>query len=468
MSLPAGVMEPLHWVQENVVQLLYNTNEKRFATYNGSAPEVRNMKAMEKIILAYKTFKVTDMFGDIPFSEAGYGFQDLTLTHPKFDSQQSIYFTCLDYLKWAADSIDVNATTKEPFLSFKKFDNLFYGDMKKWRKLANSLRLRYAIRMYNSAKTESDSIVKAIIDGNLPCFGINDFGMLVDDPYNESACIWPFQLGYRNESKGWSFNQSKDVRMGTNMWRFLSENDSTSGSGIYDPRAYYFFDTNNDNKWKPFPNYPPTATPDGGIPYEYQRDVAYSVKGADCLFSPMNYYLVRDMDYQPDILINGAEVLYLRAEAYMRGIGVAPDEGLAGTAFLDGLQFSLSFWKNVMNNSRLPLGAGFAANVNVPQNLDFISVQNHLVFFTGNSTDKLQEIYTYQWIDFLRQPQEAWSLARRTFNAGTPTTPRQGNQLLQVYRLPIPPTEVAYNTANWTTTFGSTGDNLNQKIWWMK
>jgi hypothetical protein len=49
--------------------------ERRFEAATPS-PELNNMKAMLKILLAYKTFKVTDLFGDIPFSEAGYGYPD--------------------------------------------------------------------------------------------------------------------------------------------------------------------------------------------------------------------------------------------------------------------------------------------------------------------------------------------------------------------------------------------------------
>jgi hypothetical protein len=64
--------------------------EKRFEEYD-ETPSVINMKAMLKITLALKTFKVTDLFGDIPFSEAGYGFHDLSLLRPKYDSQRDIY-----------------------------------------------------------------------------------------------------------------------------------------------------------------------------------------------------------------------------------------------------------------------------------------------------------------------------------------------------------------------------------------
>lgn len=436
--------------------------ERRWASLDTSNHAVLNMMAMEKIVLAFKTFKVTDLFGDIPFSQAGYGYQDINRLRPAFDSQQSIYQSQLESLAWAADHIDPSADDVEPYLTFKTFDNLFMGDLLKWRKFANSLRLRYAIRMYGKEPVLAGRIVQDIIGNFKPTFGVNEFGQLNDNPYTESAVMYPYQLGYRNESKGWSFNQSKDARLGSTIWQLLSSNDSADGSGIFDPRAYYFFDTNNDNKWVAYPNNPsPGMQPDGGIPYEYQRDALYTLKGNDCHYSPVNYHLVRDLDYIPDIFMTGAEVLYLRAEAYMRGIGVPKDVGQAGTEFLSGLQYSLNFWSTIMNGSRLPLGNSFSSDITVPSSVNFISVQNNTNYFSVGESQQLDQIYAQCWLDMFMQPQEAFSLARRTGRTPSDGTP------LSVYRFTIPPTEVSYNEANWLSAFGSGGDGLLEKVWWM-
>lgn len=437
--------------------------ERRWGTPDTSVHEMMNMVAMERIVRAYLTFKVTDLFGDIPYSQAGYGYQDAERLRPEFDSQRDIYVSLLNDLEWAADHIDPTAITKEPFLTFRRFDNLFNGDMAKWKKFANSLRLRYAMRIVK--KIEVDTLAKRtireIINNFEPTFGVNEFGQLNDD-YNESALLYPYQLGYRNESKGWSFNQSKEMRMGTNLWHLVSLHDSTDGSGIFDPRAYYFFDTNNNNKWVAYPNDPPSGLqPDGGIPYEYQRDVAYTLKGNTCLYSPINYYLVRDMDYIPEILITGAEVLFLRAEAYMEGYTGTIDPGQAGTEFLGGLQFSLDFWQHIMSQSKLPLGAPFSRNINVPSNLNFFTVQNSINYFSSTVEEQKRIIYAQEMLDLFWQPQQAFALARRTGK-----TPHEGAPM-NVFRFPIPPTEISYNSTNWSTHYGSSGDLLSTKVWWM-
>lgn len=436
--------------------------ERRWSAYDSTSHAIQTMLSMEKIVLAYKTFKVTDLFGDIPFSEAGYGYQTTAGLRPSFDSQRSIYLTCLEELAWAAEHIDPSAAGDEPLATFIQFDKLFFGDLAKWRKFANSLRLRHAMRMVNREPVLAGEIISDIISNFRPTFGVNEFGQLNDNPYTETAAIYPYALGYRNESKGWSYNQSKDPRLGSTIWQLLSANDSSDGSGIFDPRAFYFFDTNNDNEWAVYPNTPaPGMLPDGGIPYEYQRDVAYTLKGNDCHYSPVNYHLVRDMDYIPDILMTGAEVLYLRAEAFHRGIGVNKDLGQSSTEFLSGLQYSLNFWSSVMNASKLPYGTPFSADVTVPSSVNFISLQNQLGYFSMSESEQLDMIYAQSWLDMFMQPQQAFSLARRTSR-----TPNDGTPL-SVYRFTIPPSEISYNESNWLSSFSGSSDQLTSKVWWM-
>lgn len=449
-------------IWRNYYSLLPNVREleNRFSALDTSTGEVKNMQSMLIILKAFKTFKVTDLFGDIPYFEAGKGFQNFNLLYPRFDTQQSIYLSLLNDLRWASDNIAVNSTTEEPFLTFKNFDNLFSGDMKQWRKFANSLLLRYSMRMVNKEPALAGSIIKDIIENNKPCFGVNDFGQLVLGN-NEVAMLMPSQLGFRNESKGWAYNQSREIRMGSLMWQYMSKHDSTDGSGIFDPRAYYFFETNNYNKWIAYPNDPPASLqPDGGEPYDYQRDNFYSVKGTNCNYSPVNYYLARDMDNVPDVLISGAEVLFLRAEAYHRGIGVSKDIGMATISFLDAINFSLNFWENTMQKSKLPSGVTFQTNITVPSTVNFFSVQQNIEFFTASEQDQLKEIYRQQWIEFFRQPQEAFALSRRTGltpHIGPPAT---------INKFPIPPSEVSNNLTNWLNSYAN-GDDLTQKVWWM-
>ncbi len=436
--------------------------ERRFGTYEES-PEVISMKAMLKIVLALKTFKVTDLFGDIPFSEAGYGFQDLDLLRPRYDKQRDIYLYLLEDLKWAEEHIDESAGAAEPLATFIQFDKLFNGDMLKWRKMANSLRLRHAMRMAEVEPELAGDIIKEIMEENKPVFTGYDF----ITPVLESACLWPAAVGFRNESLSWSFREHKNLRMGSNIWHLLSAHDSIDGSGIFDPRAYIFFETNNEKEWIAYPQVPDAGTPsEGGIPYGSHRDQAgaFNIKGETCLFSPFNYFIIQDMDYMPIILYTGAETHFIKAEAYMRGIGLPVDPEMADIEYMNGINSSVEWWMTVAGNSQLPTSRmTFPEMIEIPENLGVSSVLMRFGSWNAaNNEEILQFVYTQWMLDAFRQPWEAYALARRTGK-----TPREGAPIAH-YRLPYPPSEVEYNSANCARAIADQGgDSPEVKIWWI-
>lgn len=436
--------------------------EKRLESYEES-PGVINMQAMLKITLAMKTFKVTDLFGDIPFSKAGYGFQDLNLLHPGYDSQREIYLQLLEELQWAEENITLAVPLTGAYGTFIGFDKLFNGDMLKWRKLANSLRLRHAMRMSEKEPELAGSIIKEIVDNNLPVILGYDF----INPLLESACLWPSTMGFKNESLNWSFREHNNLRMGSNVWRQLSRHDSIDGSGIFDPRAYIFFETNNANNWIPYPQLPDINTPSsGGIPYGSHRDQlgAFQIKGETCIYSPFNYFVVRDEDFMPIILFTGAETHFILAEAYFRGIGVGMDKVQAEIEYLNGINSSVEWWMQVSLNSKLPSSSmTFPETIPIPSNITPVSVQMQFGFWNATSEEqKLQFIYTQWWLDAFRQPAEAYALARRTA-----LTPREGAALAH-FRLPYPPSESAYNSESMSAAISQQGgDTPEVKLWWI-
>ncbi len=309
--------------------------ENRFDEMDPSG-ELNNMKAMVKIVVAYKTFKLTDIFGDIPFFEAGYGFEDLEKLHPKYDSQRDIYLHLLDELQWCDSIISDTSVTQEPFLTFSDFDGLFNGDVLKWQKFANSLRMRYAMRMSEKEPELAGNIIGEIVENDRPLLLGYDFITYV----GESACMWPAAMGFKNPSVSWSFREHKNLRMGSNIWHQMSENDNINGSGIFDPRAYIFFETNDSSLWRAYPQFPESGTPpSGGIPYDSHRDgaAAFSIKGEDCIYSPFNYFLLYDEDFIPIILtlLEQKSILFWRKHIFVELVFL--DEDMANDEYLNGI-----------------------------------------------------------------------------------------------------------------------------------
>ncbi len=84
--------------------------------------------------------ELTDLFGDVPFSEAFQGYEGNT--RPKFDTQEEVYRRLIQDLREANTLYKKNAK-----MSIPTKDLLYGGDMLKWRKFNNSLLLRVLMRV---------------------------------------------------------------------------------------------------------------------------------------------------------------------------------------------------------------------------------------------------------------------------------------------------------------------------------
>ncbi len=409
---------------------------------------LNNVRGMVKILTAYKTFRVTDLFGDMPFFNAGKGYLGIEYLRPEYDSQEEIYKYLLEELQWAAENM--SASNETPlggnYYSIAESDHLFDGNILMWIKFANSLRLRHAMRMVEKEPGLATAIIQDIFENDLP----------VIEP-GEDVVMMPADLGWLKTSTHWSFSEHKNLRMGTNIRNQMAENDSTNGTGFFDPRAFIFFETNNAGNWVAYPQIPDASTsPAGGIPYQKHRDLNYTIKGSDCIYSPFNYYITRDENTIPEIILTGSEYFFIKAEAYFRGIGlpVDPDDGAA--EYFSGVIASMEFWDNLKETSDIWLYTD--PNYEAANPYD---VANK-IFFLEDDEEKLDLVYAQRWIDAFRQPWEAFCLTRRTSR-----TPREGEPM-NYCRLTYPPSESENNAANYTAqTAKMGGDMSTTKIWLM-
>lgn len=103
----------------------------------------KNINAILRIYRVYMMSVITDIYGDAPYSEAGQGYLK-EIYNPKYDTQEDIYNDFFKELKDAASAL--NAANDRI-----TGDVIYNGDVAKWIKLANSLRLRYAMRISDVA-----------------------------------------------------------------------------------------------------------------------------------------------------------------------------------------------------------------------------------------------------------------------------------------------------------------------------
>ena len=114
-----------------------------------------NSVAQCKILLANTVWESSMLYGDIPYSEA-WNIEG-TQT-PKFDTQKDVFYSVIGLLDEALDGIDESNSKR-----IDKYDIYYTGNMAKWRRLGNSLKLKFY--MYLANKEDVGDEIKAIIDG---------------------------------------------------------------------------------------------------------------------------------------------------------------------------------------------------------------------------------------------------------------------------------------------------------------
>ena len=103
-------------------------------------PEARTKLAIARIVEADIWQIITDLFGDIPFSESALGEQNLN-PQPKYDTQESIYAALIEMVDEAVKRINPSDA------SFGSSDLYYGGNAENWIKYGNSLKLHLAMRM---------------------------------------------------------------------------------------------------------------------------------------------------------------------------------------------------------------------------------------------------------------------------------------------------------------------------------
>ncbi|MEN8187598.1 MAG: SusD/RagB family nutrient-binding outer membrane lipoprotein [Bacteroidota bacterium] len=105
--------------------------------------------------------RLTDTYGDIPYSEAGKAFIE-GVRFPKYDTQESIYADMLSILESSANTLAAGGTS-----SYGNGDVVYNGDVAKWNKFANSLMLRLAMRMVKVDENAAKSWAQKAIAGGV-------------------------------------------------------------------------------------------------------------------------------------------------------------------------------------------------------------------------------------------------------------------------------------------------------------
>ncbi|WP_033149074.1 SusD/RagB family nutrient-binding outer membrane lipoprotein [Prevotella sp. P6B1] len=471
---------------------LYGVSIKNIVDAIANSEDKPNTNAALRIHRVYLMAMLTDIYGDLPCSEAGLGFIS-GIAYPKYDTQEEIYdfffkelAECVDQLGTGSDHIGGDVTSLS-------------GDAAAWRKYANTLRMRYAMRISEVNPTKAqEEFEKAL----------NAAGGYITSSADDAYVIY-------TDGKFTLYDGSRDLDFRVNaLGEILYGQDPTSPTFVSstffnilqdnnDPRLYRicrhyintkrsetkpdrewnidvtdevidYLDRANDVEhpcdpgaawWNNWVNAPAVAE----IPTLERMISLYPEAGFDGSNFParmMRPFLSIDFEMpdRPGALINYAEVEFLLAEAKLNGWNVS---GSVEEHFKAGVKASIKW----MNDHYL-------------QAADKISDAEISTFVDGLinagvlETNAKEAINTQAWILHMMNPSEAWANLRRSDYPVLQDRTKlakfesdftyDDNNLQTPTRLRYPILENQYNSANYKVAVERLGgsDDWHKRLWW--
>lgn len=434
-------------------------------TQPGGEFENQYMYAIGQILKAIYYQKFTDIFGEIPFSEAG---QEGILL-PKFDTQKEIYQGIIETLDAAMATIGDQKTTGDGIQNVGDNDLYYSGDLQKWKKLANTLKLRIATRALGAEGADfAQSALQEAMQGPL-LDDESDNALLPKDTeisqWSSSSYgdVWHNFGGLGSKWKVSKvlldyLRDNNDPRLskyaqlapgGTVTFPRPDQANNPKGYELYPKRAQFIIDMITDQgvelevdksgeEWT-------VTMPENqyyvGQPVRLSGEMSSLAKWE--FFSSPGQTVIQAKDegkpISPEIILTTAESKFLQAQAVLNGIG----GGDAQALFQEGIRYAMKLW-NVSDGA-----------------IDVYLAEATLAQLNGSVEENLEKIAIQRWIASYTDGFEAWTIVRKT---GYPASLADGVEDSELYGLGTIngyyPQRLKYGTG----AYSSNGDNLQTAI----
>ena len=336
--------------------------------------------ALAQILKISAWHKATDMFGPIPYKEAGKGL----ITVP-YDSQEEVYKAMFKELSDAIEVLTKYADNGNSKL-LPNADAVYAGDVHKWVVYANSLMLRLAMRVYYADAALSKKYALQAVNHSYGVMKTKD-----DEAKMERGA----SLEFKNNLDV-LINQYNECRMGSSMLAYLG--------GYQDPRLPKYFNTSTVSQAVTVGTYGKYS----GVPtgHDVSSNGAFRDSSRPAITSTTPTYWMR-----------ASEVYFLLAEAALHGFAVG---GTAESLYEKGIE--MSFEENGIASSEVAdyMSSGLKPSAysfhltNPGVNVDVPAVTEATTAWSGTDEEKLEKIMIQKWIALYPNGQEAWTEYRRT------------------------------------------------------
>lgn len=448
---------------KNIVDAEYRTADD---------PEKVNINAALRIYKVYLMSIITDTYGDVPYSEAGKGFLEEKF-NPRYDTQEEIYSGFFSELKTAVSNFD---SSKDRITG----DVIFGGNPEKWKKLANSLHLRLAMRISDVAPEKAREEFERALQAD---------GGIIENADDDALIKYieiPFSFGQEAYSD-YRGNALSQLLFGNDPANNPSYLCSTFFNQLYDTgdprtfriaRCYYdglMSSTSPENRVDltdemlekniPFQPRDPGAYSWEPWPSGYDSDILKEMAESN---PSITITVARETEPKlannflkgnnPGVVMTSAEVKFLLAEAALKkwNIGGKSMENL----YKEGIREAMDFLTDNYNCEA------------VSNEVFNEYIKNNGIGYTDEQ--KKEAINIQAWILHFTNPAECWANVRRSGypKLKSPADYGFGQFLTGGSEIPVrlcyPVLESSYNKENYDEALNRMGgaNSWNTPVWW--
>jgi len=405
---PMGTYSGLLYDLQNIIITNTDAKTKDVAALNGAN---ENQIAIARILKAYWFWTITDRWGDVPYFGALKGDPNV-----RFTPQDSIY---KDLIKELTESVAQFTSGGAPI----KGDIVYNGDITKWQRLANSMRMLMALRLSKVYPTASD-------------YAATQFKAALADPAGSiDNNAYNFTLTYPGSNFKNPFYSMYDGRKDYGESATMTALVTSLGN---DPRQAVFGATVNG------------AASSLGVPYGRVRSYIDPWCGANPTYC---YVLAPSVRQQtsPLPIIKASSVLLARAEAADRGW--TTETANTNTLYQAGITASFTQWGLAAPSAAFLAATGVALTSGFGTNANFQAIANQ------------------QYLAFYPDGLQGWSNWRRTNYPALTPAPDATNSPKVI------PRRYMYGTTDYSLAKVATeaavakmanGDKMDSKVWWDK
>lgn len=389
-------------------------------------------RAMATVVRVFGMHRITDKYGPIIYSKFGTDVQT------GYDSQKDVYNSFFEELDHAIEVLGTYVDQNPGKTYMARYDNVYSGDVARWVKFANTLRLRLAMRV---------SYVDPALATAQATAAINEVHGLMSSVADDAILHQGNGLTFTNSL--WEVTQSwADLGMSATADCYLN--------GYNDPRLEKYYVKNTEGVYRGARN---------GVVNPQSALLQTKVSAA-------NFSQNSDQPW-----MKHAEAYFLQAEAKLRlGVG----NGDVQSLYEEGVRASLSSAgvnsgvDSYLASTDLPVASW--VNPQGERSVDVSSMLSQVTpafDATASQEKQLEQIITQKWIALYPDGQEAWSEIRRTGYPGwvridsyANTSEVVNNDIIR--RLRFPSTEYSNNTANVSEAVRLLGgsDIAGTHLWW--